>query len=293
MERPLISIGMSAYNAASTVTTAIASILNQTEERWELLLVDDGSNDATLELAKRYQDPRIRILSDGRNLGLAARLNQTIDLARGEYYARVDSDDVAYPERFERQLAYLTSHRVDLLGTAAVVFRGSGDLVGMLPCKESHEQIARFPWNGFSDLMHPTWMGRLEWFRRYRYRTWCRKSQDREILLRSYRESRFACLNEPLIGYRQETLSLRKILKTRAYLALFLIQAAARQRDLRFLMGLGVQGLKMATETAAIGSGLGYSILRHRAVNVPVETAAHWRHVWSVTRSTEISALER
>ena len=91
---------MPVYNAGKYLRLAVLSIVRQTFTDWELLIVDDGSTDNALQGIADIDDARIRILRDGKNKGLAARLNECIDLARGKYFARMDQDDVSYPERF-------------------------------------------------------------------------------------------------------------------------------------------------------------------------------------------------
>src|SRR5688572_24039063 len=117
---------MSAYNASGTIGLALRSILTQTYQNWELIVVDDGSIDRTPEIISCIQDSRVRFIREpSRNRGLAARLNQCVRLARGQYIARMDADDVAYPHRLERQVQFLEAHRdIDLLGTGAVIFKG-------------------------------------------------------------------------------------------------------------------------------------------------------------------------
>src|SRR6266498_684122 len=108
MADPLVTVAMSVYNAAATVELAIRSIQYQSLEDWELVVTDDGSTDQTREIIEQIQDPRVRLIVEpDKNLGLAVRLNQCIRLARGRYVARMDSDDVAYPQRLARQVHYL------------------------------------------------------------------------------------------------------------------------------------------------------------------------------------------
>jgi glycosyltransferase involved in cell wall biosynthesis len=201
--QPLVSIVLPAFNAERTLGDALASVLLQTYQNWELLLIDDGSRDQTAAIARKFGDPRIRIFSDGTNKGLPARLNEAIDRSSGKYFARMDQDDVCFPERLSRQVAFLEAHpEVDLVGVRAVTFVTPGELTGFFPFCETHEEICRRPWNGFY-LPHPTWMGRLDWFKKHRYRSpEVRRAEDQELLLRTYPTSRFACLPEVLFAYR-------------------------------------------------------------------------------------------
>ena len=110
VNKPLVSIAMPFYNAERTIATSIRSILLQSHTNWELLLCDDGSTDASRALAGSFHDPRIVVWGDQQRLQLGARLNECIERARGEYIARMDADDIAYPRRLEKQLRFLMDH---------------------------------------------------------------------------------------------------------------------------------------------------------------------------------------
>lgn len=101
---------MAAYNAAAYLPAAIDSILSQTFTDFEFIIIDDGSSDSTPEIIRGYSDPRIRAVRNPRNLGLIGSLNRGLDLARGEFIARMDADDEALTNRFEEQIRFLDAH---------------------------------------------------------------------------------------------------------------------------------------------------------------------------------------
>src|ERR1700733_10042004 len=139
---PLISVLMPFYNAGDGFRTALGSILAQTYENWELLLCDDGSTDGSLALARSTQDERVIVWSDGQRQGLAARLNECIDRARGQFMARMDADDVSYPERFQKQVEFFGAHpEVDVVGCQMLIFGDHGELLGKRRLPEEHERI--------------------------------------------------------------------------------------------------------------------------------------------------------
>jgi glycosyltransferase involved in cell wall biosynthesis len=285
---PLVSVGMAVRNCANTLSITIRSILQQSYSHWELLLVDDGSSDGTVGVARGFPDHRIRVIVDGRKAGLPARLNQAISLARGKYFARMDGDDIAYPERLERQIGYLQRHMdVDLLGTRTLTFGRDGEAVGGSQVGESHAEICRYPRAGFL-LPHPTWMGAMEWFRAHPYCPAMQKCQDQDLLLRTYRHSRFACIPEILLGYRQEQLSLRKIMISRYYSAKILLRNAFADNDYNLALGLPGQALKAAVDVLAVVTGLNYTILRHRALPVSAADLQRWREVWSAVNEPPV-----
>src|SRR6516164_1614607 len=160
MSSPLVSIGMPAFNCEETLAVAIRSILSQSCEDWELLVMEDGSGDGTLEVARSFSDSRISVISDASHKGLVARLNQAVEISLGKYFARMDADDVAYPERFERQVEYLERHpQVDLVGCHMLMFRDGGIAFGCRLTPENHEVICDQPASGFR-IAHATLMGR-------------------------------------------------------------------------------------------------------------------------------------
>ncbi len=278
---PLVSIGMSIRNCESTLGAALQSVVQQTYPHWELWLLNDGSTDGTLNVALQFSDPRIRLMTDCKNMGLAARLNQATGLAQGRYFARMDGDDICYPERFERQVAMLESRPdIDLLGSGAIVFTGSGQAMGRLPLRLEHAEICRRPWAGFY-LAHPTWMGRTEWFKKHPYRQDALRAEDQDLLLRTYRYSHFATLPDILLGYRQESVSLPRTLRGRYTFGRALFRQMIEGGDWQLIRGLIEQPLKGLIDTFAVVTGLNYRLLRHRAMPIDEKARAEWEGVWT------------
>jgi len=104
-----VSVVMPVHNAGAHLGEAARSILDQSFEDLELLIIDDGSTDDTARIAGSLKDGRVRFLRNGANLGVAATLNRGLDEARGEFIARMDGDDISRPERLERQVAFMLS----------------------------------------------------------------------------------------------------------------------------------------------------------------------------------------
>lgn len=280
-DKPLVCIAMPAYNAADTISVAIRSILKQTYHNWRLYIVDDGSTDATIELASGFEDSRINIISDGKRKGLACRLNQVIDQCPGEYFARLDADDVAYPQRLQKQVEYLLVNlSVDLVGTGAVVFNQLGKAVGKYPLCQTHSEICSRPTSGFY-LAHPTWMGRATWFKKYHYRDDMSKAQDQDLLLRSYRDSRFATLPEILTGYRQDSLTLKKIIPGRFHFTKALIREAVNHSEyVSIITAPLLQIVKAMVDVFSITTGLQSIVTRHRALPIDETVSGEWDKVW-------------
>jgi glycosyltransferase involved in cell wall biosynthesis len=279
---PLISIGMPAFNCERTLEVAIRSVLGQSYENWELLIVEDGSSDRTLEVAGSFADPRISVLFDHSHKGLVPRLNQAVATSHGEYFARMDADDVAYPERLERQVEYLQQHpEVDLLGCPMLMFKKDGVPFGCRPMPENHDEICRQPSSGFR-IAHATLMGRVSWFRAHPYAPGAPRAEDYDLFLRSYTTSRFACLREILYGCREDRLLLRKILVGRYGVA----KAAAREfaSRRRYFTAAGAllkQFAKGHVDVVAVLTGLDYRVLAHRARPLRADDLRRWTEVWS------------
>lgn len=204
-EYPLVTIGVPAYNAGKTIGAMIKTVLGQSYENWELLIIDDGSKDDTVSVAQSFKDSRIRVFSDGENRKIAARLNQLVGMANGRFFARMDADDEMLPDRLERQLAYLIAHpEVDVLGGGAIIIDETGTVLGSRNVVAAPMEVSSF--------IHPTVMGKLEWFRKNRYDERFSGVEDMELWRRSCKHSVFRILNGPLIRYRDpKTQSLKKI----------------------------------------------------------------------------------
>ena len=108
---PKISVIMPVYNMEKFLAKAIDSILNQTINNFEFIIINDGSTDNSLNILKSYNDKRIKIINNSKNLGIAKSLNKGKEVAVGEYIARQDADDISEPDRFFHQLDYLNKNK--------------------------------------------------------------------------------------------------------------------------------------------------------------------------------------
>jgi glycosyltransferase involved in cell wall biosynthesis len=199
---PLVTIGLPTYNARDTVVAAIRSVFAQSLWDWELLMVDDGSTDGSGELLESIRDPRVRFISGEQNLGLASRLNQIASLARGQYLARMDADDIQHPMRLQQQLQYLETHRdCAVLGTAIASIDPESRLQGWRPGGPSarcrRDTLRSAPMN------HGTIIGRTTWFHENPYDTQYRRAQDLDLWCRTYDSAIFANLPDILYFVRE------------------------------------------------------------------------------------------
>jgi glycosyltransferase involved in cell wall biosynthesis len=291
MSTPLVTVGLQFHNNASTLGPAIRSILQQSYPHWELVLHDDGSTDESAEMIRRLQDPRIRLFQDRAHHHRSFRLNQSLDVSQGQYYAVMDGDDIAYPERLATQVGFLERYtEIHLVGGGMLVFRDQGRPIGKRQPPVRHDEICAHPWRGFP-IAHPTIMGRMDWFRKHRYDEAYPRVEDHDLLLRSYRQSCFANLPDIVMGYRENQLRLRKVLRDRFYLTRSICrQMAVEKRAWMDAAVIPVQLLKATVEAIAIGTGLEYRILRHHATGITDGEREQWRQVYQSAAEKLVSA---
>ncbi|MCL1655383.1 MULTISPECIES: glycosyltransferase family 2 protein [Elizabethkingia] len=197
----LVTIAIPFFNAQEFLTQAIDSVIQQTFQNWNLLLVDDGSTDDSMKIAKHYEsiDKRIRVYSDGKNKNLAYRLNQIPDLVGTEYLARMDADDIMHPRKIETQMNVLLNHpEIDVLGTNAYSIDENNMVFGI-----------RIQLNGIDVLqnvkgfIHPTIIAKTNWFLQNKYDDQALRIEDTELWYRTYKNNNFAVIKEPLFFYRE------------------------------------------------------------------------------------------
>ena len=196
---PLVTIGLPMLNPGPFLPWVIRSVFAQSYPHWELIILDDGSTDGSLELARRIRDPRVNVFSDGKNRGLPYRLNQILDLASGQFIARMDADDLMHPERIERQVKHLLAYpEADAVTTGAILIDRENRPMALKPGqKPSLLEVLRR-----GGYLHPSLMARADWYRKHRYSEAYPRAEDREFFVRTYASSRIDVLKEPLYFYR-------------------------------------------------------------------------------------------
>jgi glycosyltransferase involved in cell wall biosynthesis len=202
MTSPRISVLMPVYNGGDYLRPAIESILNQSFRDYEFLIIDDGSTDSSRAIADSFIDPRIRRINNGRNLGLIATLNHGIELARGVYIARMDCDDISFPERFARQVAFLDAHpEVTVCGTA---YERSSENTTIIVKPPTEDRLIRFFLIFDAVFAHNTIMLRRDLLENnnLRYDAAFPYAEDYHLWVRCSRHTRLANLPEVLLHYR-------------------------------------------------------------------------------------------
>ena len=211
-----VSIGIPFYNAEDFLRDAITSALNQRFDDFELLLIDDGSTDNSLQIARNFANKRIRLFADGANKGLPARLNELVAHARGEYFARMDADDIMFSRRIATQVRFLEQHpEVDVLGSGVITIDTRNGITGTINYPEhpgSTADVVRH-----RCFIHPSIMAKRSWFVQNAYDEHAERMEDYELWLRTIAQSHFCNLAEPLLFYRVSGLPyLQKYLRSMA-----------------------------------------------------------------------------
>lgn len=204
----MISIGIPIYNAEKYLSDAIKSVIAQTYPYWELILVDDGSTDNSLQIAQDFatKDNRIRVISDGLNNKLPARLNQIIREAKYDYIARMDADDLIHTERLEKQIQFLINNpQFDLVSTSLLSIKNNNDVIGArvyLP-KTVTKKDALI---GNSGILHASILAKKNWYKRNVYNEKNALAEDYELWLNAAIKDdlKVGFLPEYLYYYREE-----------------------------------------------------------------------------------------
>jgi glycosyltransferase involved in cell wall biosynthesis len=178
---PLVSVVMPVYNAEKFLHQAIQSIFAQTVSDWELIAV-----------------PRIRLARNDKNMKQAFTQNRGIEMARGKYIARMDADDISFPERIEKQLQALESNKeIDVLGCGSIsIFENFEPFLVCRPVV-TYKEIVRIASMNFP-LLHGGLVGKTEWFKKWQANPKMKFAQDFDLLFRAHKESVFGNVPEPL-----------------------------------------------------------------------------------------------
>jgi glycosyltransferase involved in cell wall biosynthesis len=208
---PLITVVMPVFNGEKYIEDAVDSVLLQTFKNFELLIVNDGSTDGTLDILNKYNDVRIKIINIQNN-GLVHALNLGISLAKGKYIARMDSDDICFKNRFKIQIAcFEQDHSVDIVSGNVIFIGENNENIGKL----IHDDFTFKKLKNFllykesgKPIVHPTVMVKkdvIDTVKGYRYYHSC---EDRDLWLRCIDRYKFVNLDEILLSYRVNVLGI-------------------------------------------------------------------------------------
>jgi glycosyltransferase involved in cell wall biosynthesis len=197
---PCVTVLMSVYNAGDYLAQAIQSILEQSFRYFEFLIINDASTDRSREIILSFNDPRIVLVDNDNNIGLTRSLNKGLKLARGKYIARMDADDIAMPERLQKQVGFLESHpEYCLVGSYFQLY--PSEKIMRVPVHDEEIRSLMLFRNTFA---HPAVMFRKEIVDRYRlyYNEDLLAAQDEELWYRMSKYGKMYNLPEILLQYR-------------------------------------------------------------------------------------------
>lgn len=202
----LISVVMPVYNAGLFLRESLDSVLSQTYKNWELICVDDGSSDNSLNILLEYAsaDSRIKVFKNKKNLGVSATTNFAIGKGRGEYLARMDADDVMTPDRLEKQIKFLKRNpKVIVLGGQCRLINEKGEKIGQKRFPLTHQEIYKMMYEAMP-VQQPTMMVNLKllpkdfsW-----YEKMTNTAEEVDLLFRLFKFGQFANLSDEILKYR-------------------------------------------------------------------------------------------
>lgn len=195
---PKVSVILPVYNCEQYIFETIQSVLNQTFTDFELLIVDDCSTDKTVAIIKEFDDDRIQLTLKEKNTGYTDSLNYAISIAKGQYIARMDGDDICVSSRFEKQVAFLDANPNIILCGSAIQIIGTNTV---LRHPSNHEAIKVKLCFGTS-FYHPSVMGRVEVFQANPYDKKYEPAEDYDLWTRLVFQGELANLEEVLLMYR-------------------------------------------------------------------------------------------
>lgn len=198
---PVISCIMPVYNCENYLSQAIESILNQSFKSFELIIINDKSTDRSEDIIKSYRDSRIVYIKNEKNLGIVYSLNKGLEIAKGKYIARMDGDDIAYPDRFKKQFEYLEEN--DDIGLISCWFEMIGGRNGIIKYDTDSEYV-KCKLLFSLQLLHPGWMFRKKEFNKYgiKYEEEYKFAEDYALLAKAARYIKMTNIGEVLMKYR-------------------------------------------------------------------------------------------
>ena len=263
---PKITVFIPVHNRETYIVDAINSVLAQTLEDFELLVIDDGSCDRTADVVAAYKDQRVRLVKNETNLGIPHTRNRALDLARAPYFANLDSDDLMRPDRLARQTAYLDAHLdCALVGTNKHRIDGQSRIKRKISRRPTAPKAVDARLLFRCCITNTSVMARTAILRDFKYDPDFPVCQDYDLFARMSRHHRLANLSEALVLYRRHG----KQVSTRLDRTLAM-QERIMERDLHAL-GVEFDGDDLIRHTL---------MARPRTQNRPDRAYLAWGRTW-------------
>lgn len=199
----MISILLPVYNSELFIKKTIDSVLNNTHKAFELIIINDGSEDNSLDIIKSYDDPRIKLYNKS-NSGLIETLNYGIRKCKNEIIMRIDSDDIIHSQKIEKQLFRFKKDKVALLGTEGYTINNAGEVDSSINLPSKHDDILKAMMNYNASLIHPSIMVYKNVLQSVGlYSPKMKHAEDYDLFLRISKIGKISNLNEKLIYLRK------------------------------------------------------------------------------------------
>ncbi len=232
IDKPMVSVIMSVYNSEKYLEDSVKSMLSQTHQDFEFIIINDASTDGTEKILKKFDDPRIKIITNHENLGLTKSLNKGIKLAKGKYIARMDADDISLPQRLETQVNFLEKNPdYALVGSSYYQIDGTGKINTLINVLTGDPQIKeglkKQNWFGHGSVM----MRKDALLRIGGYDERFKFSQDYDLWLKFSELYKIANIDEPLYCWRATSscISNEKRVEQKYYAELAVSEAVERR----------------------------------------------------------------
>ncbi len=294
LTNPLVTVLMSVYNAEKFVEHAVRSIINQTFKEFEFIVIDDGSTDQTHRILAQFDKKVVKVYSQ-ENRGVTASLNRGLLLAKGKYIARMDADDIALPERLQKQVGFLESHsEIGIVGSAVQVINDSGRKWGVQTFAPTDIGIR---WVSLvkNPFVHPSVMFRKNLLDEYNleYRP-SSHAEDYDLWVRLLKFTKGSNIEQPLLLYRVHKSNISKLHRNVQFESHYSISRDQIRSELPQLEMDDFQIKKLLT--LALASSREFSLMRKDRTDAILSYLLLWRAFFKKYGSTselEHSELEQ
>lgn len=230
-QKPLVSIVLPVYNAGNFLVETVSSVVNQTYKNWELICVNDDSQDNSLSILQDFalQDSRIKVYSNNKNLGVALNSNFAISKAKGKYLARMDADDVMMPDRIEKQVLFLQKNPgVVIVGGQCQLINEEGKQIGKKVFPTKNIDLYQMAFRSMP-IQQPTMMINLNllpkkftW-----YNDKFKPADDLDLFFRLFNYGLFANLSDCVLKYRMHKSNISLVNPKRTFFLTYQIRRRA------------------------------------------------------------------